>query len=64
MEKLDGRYKIKFLEGFSEKSLIGSGGMGVVYKAKDKFGTFRAIKVLNSALAKSAKELHRFQTEA
>jgi serine/threonine protein kinase len=46
-------------------SLIGSGGMGEVYRARDtKLGREVAIKVLPAALSSDAARLRRFEAEA
>ncbi len=46
-------------------SLLGSGGMGEVYKAKDlKLGRDVAIKVLREDLASDPERLRRFEQEA
>lgn len=54
---LNGRYKLI--------ERIGSGGMSVVYKAKDmSLGRLVAIKILNESLTDDATFLRRFQREA
>ena len=46
-------------------SLIGTGGMGSVYKVKDKsLGKFFAIKILNANLIQNAESVRRFKQEA
>ena len=46
-------------------SLLGAGGMGEVYKAKDlKLGRDVAIKVLREDLASDPERLRRFEQEA
>ncbi len=45
-------------------SVIGTGGMGKVWKGQDRYGNFVAIKVLHSTEANSDAQLKRFQREA
>ncbi|MFZ4774919.1 MAG: protein kinase domain-containing protein [Terrimicrobiaceae bacterium] len=45
-------------------SVIGTGGMGKVWKGQDRYGNFVAIKVLHSTEATSDAQLKRFQREA
>ena len=46
-------------------SLLGTGGMGEVYRARDpRLGRDIAIKVLSSAFADDAERLRRFEQEA
>ena len=53
------------LGGFEIESLLGSGGMGDVYRARDaKLGREVAIKVLPDEVARSEERLRRFQREA
>jgi serine/threonine protein kinase len=55
----------KTLGTFTLETLIGKGGMGEVYKAKDqKLGRDVAIKVLPEEFAKDADRVARFQREA
>ncbi len=55
----------KALGNFECTSLLGKGGMGEVYKAKDqKLGRDVAIKVLPEEFAKDADRVARFQREA
>ena len=55
----------KTLGTFECTALLGKGGMGEVYKAKDqKLGRDVAIKVLPEEFAKDADRVARFQREA
>ena len=55
----------KTLGSFEITALIGRGGMGEVYRAKDsKLGRDVAIKVLPEEFAKDADRVARFQREA
>ena len=55
----------KTLGNFECTSLLGKGGMGEVYRAKDqKLGRHVAIKVLPEEFAKDADRVARFQREA
>ena len=50
---------------YEVRALLGSGGMGEVYRARDaRLGRDVAIKVLPPDLAGDARRLERFQTEA
>jgi serine/threonine protein kinase len=50
---------------YEVKSLLGSGGMGEVYRARDaRLGRDVAIKVLPSLLSADAERLRRFEQEA
>jgi Tol biopolymer transport system component len=53
------------LGDYEVKSLLGSGGMGEVYRARDsRLGRDVAIKVLPSFLSADSERLHRFEKEA
>jgi tetratricopeptide (TPR) repeat protein len=53
------------LGDYEVKSLLGSGGMGVVYRARDsRLGRDVAIKVLPSFLSADSDRLRRFEQEA
>jgi serine/threonine protein kinase len=54
---LDGRYRVE--------SVLGEGGMGLVYRAKHAvLGKSLAIKVLRSEVSKDQEVMQRFQQEA
>src|SRR4030095_16450477 len=53
------------IAGFEAPSLIGSGGMGDVYRARDRrLGRDVALKVLEPALAADSEYRSRFEHEA
>jgi eukaryotic-like serine/threonine-protein kinase len=53
------------LDGYEVKSLLGSGGMGEVYRARDaRLGRDVAIKVLPSFFSTDSDRLRRFEQEA
>jgi aminoglycoside phosphotransferase (APT) family kinase protein len=53
------------LGSFEVLSLLGSGGMGEVYRARDRrLGRAVALKVLRPELARDAERLNRFEQEA
>ncbi len=56
----------KKVDNYTIISLLGKGGMGVVYKAHDsKLNRFVAIKVLNAPEVKNSKRMiERFKIEA
>jgi serine/threonine protein kinase len=55
----------KTLGHYSVSALLGKGGMGEVFRAKDqKLGRDIAIKVLPEEFAKDADRVARFQREA
>ena len=55
----------KTLGNFTVSALIGRGGMGEVYRAKDrKLGRDVAIKILPEEFARDADRVARFQREA
>jgi len=45
-------------------NVIGTGGMGKVWRAQDRYGNFVAIKVLHSSETASESQLKRFKREA
>ena len=50
---------------YEVQSLLGAGGMGEVYRARDiRLGRDVAIKVLPSSLARDEDRLRRFEQEA
>lgn len=56
-EILDGKYRVE--------ALIGSGGMGAVYRARHiELDSTRAIKLMRPELAKDESFVHRFENEA
>ncbi len=60
----EGRHTGQKLGRWELGALLGRGGMGEVYAAKDEAGTTSAIKVLASSLVASEDALRRFYREA
>lgn len=64
-EKLQAQLPIKELNGFELISKIGQGGMGTVFKARQKsLDRFVALKILPPSIAKNKRFIERFQREA
>ena len=61
MENLIGKH----IENYKIVSVLGKGGMGIVYKAYDvKLERYVAIKILNPSIVGNAKFIERFKREA
>jgi len=64
-ESLPAQSAIKELNGFELIAKVGQGGMGTVFKARQKsLDRFVALKILPPSVAKNKRFIERFQREA